>query len=171
MVGGVASAVVAAVVIAVVVFSGGGNGGTSNITSVETATMLVTAVENAGGSTISVHEGNAHTVFHADDELPTAAAPRADGRHTLVWFSGTWCHFCERMEPFAHPTAAQFSDQVVFMEKSVDHDRSAASRYGVRGTPTFVLIDAQGEEVGRFFYQDTASAFSGAIAEVLQSIS
>jgi thioredoxin-related protein len=71
------------------------------------------------------------------------------------------------MEPFAHETAAQFGDQVVFIEKSVDHDRGAASRYGVRGTPTFVLIDAEGDEISRFFYQNNQNAFAGAIADAL----
>ncbi len=166
-IGAVGGAIAAVVVIAAVVFGGGGGNGASNITSVESATMLVTAVENAGGSTISVHEGNAHTVLHADDPLPTASSPRPDGRNTLVWFSGTCCHFCERMEPFAHETAAQFGEQFVFMEKSVDHDCGAASPYGVRGTPTFVLIDAAGAELARFFYQEGPSAFGGAILDAL----
>jgi thiol-disulfide isomerase/thioredoxin len=170
-IGGIAGGVVAVAVIAVLALGGGGGGGGSSITSAETAIQFATAVDNAGGSTISVHEGNAHTVLHADAPLPTVSSPRADGRPTLVWFSGTWCHFCERMEPFAHETAAQFSDEVVFMEKSIDHDRGAASRYGVRGTPTFVLIDAQGEEMGRFFYQDNQNSFGSAIAQVLSQLS
>jgi thiol-disulfide isomerase/thioredoxin len=173
VIGGVLVAVVALVVIAVVALGGGGGGGggASNITSAEAANQLAIARQNSGGSTISVHQGSAHTVMHADASLPTASAPRPDGRATLVWFSGTWCHFCERMEPFAHETAAQFSGQVVFMEKSVDHDRGAASRYGVRGTPTFVLIDAEGDEISRFFYQDTPTAFGGAIVDALRRAS
>ena len=170
LIGGVVAAVAAVLVIGVIAVGGGEGGGTS-VDSVESAELLVAARQNAGGSTISVYRGNAHTVMHADAPLPTADEPRADGRPTLVWFSGTWCHFCERMEPFAHETASQFTDQVVFMEKSVDHDRGAASRYGVRGTPTFVLIDAHGREITRFFYQDTPNAFTGAIASALSRAS
>jgi hypothetical protein len=35
---------------------------------------------------ITVYRG-VHTVYHSDAPLPTAAAPRADGKATLVWFS------------------------------------------------------------------------------------
>ena len=38
------------------------------------------------GGTITVYRG-AHTVYHSDAPLPTAAAPRADGKATLAWFS------------------------------------------------------------------------------------
>jgi thiol-disulfide isomerase/thioredoxin len=116
---------------------------------------------------VRVLRGSAHTVYHSDAALPTSNEPRADGRPTLVWFSGTWCHFCERMEPFAWETASGFGDQLVFLEKSVDHDRSAASRFGVRGTPTFVLLDASGREQARFFYQADRASFASTIEAAL----
>jgi thiol-disulfide isomerase/thioredoxin len=75
----------------------------------------------------------------------------------LIWFSGIWCEFCEQMEPWAHATAAEFADRVVFVEKSVDHDRAAAARYGVRGTPTFILIDASGRHLSQFSFQSSAT--------------
>ena len=71
------------------------------------------------------------------------------------------------MEPWALETAGQFSDRMAFVEKSVDHDRSAASRYGIRGTPTFVLIDDAGNEVVRFHYQGNAGDFQQAIEAAL----
>jgi thiol-disulfide isomerase/thioredoxin len=114
-----------------------------------------------------VIEGSVHTVRHSEAPLPTADEPRADGLPTLVWFSGTWCHFCQAMSPFAHDTADEFASQVAFVEKSVDHDRSAANGYGVRGTPTFVLIDAYGEEIVRFGFQQTADAFRQVISDAL----
>ena len=124
------------------------------------------ARQNAGGP-IEVLRGSAHTVYHSNRPLPSAAVPRADGRPTLVWFSGTWCEFCERMDPFVHSTASRFSERIAFVEKSVDHDRSAASSYGVRGTPTFVLIDASGNEVARFHYQSNEAAFAQVIESAL----
>ncbi len=105
-------------------------------------------------------------MYHSVAPLPSDGAPRSDGKPTLVWFSGTWCEFCERMEPFAHQAASGFTDRLVFVEKSVD-DRSAAARYGVRGTPTFVLVDASGEEIARFGFQPTSAAFAQAIETAL----
>ncbi len=128
------------------------------------------ASANAGGSDVKALTGSHHTVYHSVAPLPSASAPRADGRPTLVWFSGTWCEFCEQMEPFAHETAGQFAGRMVFAEKSVDDDRSAASRYGVRGTPTFVLIDAAGREVARFGFQRDAQAFATAIESGLARV-
>lgn len=127
------------------------------------------ARETSGGE-VRVLRGSAHTVYHSDAALPTSNEPRADGRPTLVWFSGTWCHFCERMDPFAWETASGFGDELVFLEKSVDHDRGAASRFGVRGTPTFVLLDARGREVTRFFFQADRSAFASTIEAALARV-
>lgn len=125
------------------------------------------AAENGAGADIKVLSGGRHTVYHSTADLPTTSSPRPDGQPTLVWFSATWCDFCERMEPFAHATASQFRDRMVFVEKSVDQDRNAAARYGVRGTPTFVLIDATGKEVARFGFQPTDAAFAAAITSAL----
>lgn len=122
------------------------------------------------GTDVTVHSGSAHVVYHSDPPLPSRAAPRADGQPTLVWFSGTWCHICEQMAPFAHETASAFTDRLVFVEKSVDHDRSSSSRYGVRGTPTFVMLDAAGSEVMRFHGSPDAASFATQIERALAAV-
>ena len=71
------------------------------------------------------------------------------------------------MDPFAHEVASEVMGDVTFVEKSVDHDRSAASRYGVRGTPTFILIDARGREITRFHAQLDPASFAAAIESVI----
>jgi len=134
--------------------------------TVEDPATTSLARENAGGD-VRVLTGAHHTVYHSTAPLPSTSALRADGKPTLVWFSGTWCEFCERMEPFAHETARTFTDRLAFVEKSVDDDWAAAARFGVRGTPTFVLIDAEGKEIARFGFQATASAFAQTIAAAL----
>ena len=111
------------------------------------------------GTGITVYSGTHHVVYQSDAPLPTAATPRADGRPTLVWFSAVWCPVCERMAPFAHETASGYTDRLVFVEKSVDEDRSSTNRYGVSGTPTFIMLDAAGREVMRFHGQRDAKLF------------
>lgn len=138
--------------------------------STTAADPVITALaEDASGGAIEVHTGSRHTVYHSVDPLPTSQQPRLDGKPTLVWFSGTWCEFCELMDPFAFSVASGFTDRVVFVEKSIDHDRSAASRYGVRGTPTFVLIDETGSRISTFNFQRTAESFAAAIEQGLQA--
>ena len=123
------------------------------------------------GTEITAYSGSGHVVYHSDAPLPSADAPRADGQPTLVWFSATWCHSCEQMAPFAHETARAYGDQLVFVEKSVDHDREAAGRYGVRGTPTFVMLDATGREVVRFFGTADPASFATSIEQALAAAS
>jgi len=164
LVGGVA--IVAAAVVAVMVLGGGDD--TPPIVA-EASDELILASRNAGDGAIRVLTGRAHTVYHAEDPLPTAEMPRVDGRPTLVWFSATWCTTCERMEPFAHATANRLADDLVFIEKSVDEEPSTAARFRVLGTPTFVLIDKAGAEVARFGYQPDAGRFEAAIREALAS--
>jgi len=71
------------------------------------------------------------------------------------------------MEAWAHAVAAEFRGRLVFVEKSTDHDQGAASRYGVRGTPTFVLIDPSGRPLAQFFFQASTGAFRSAIEKAL----
>ena len=131
--------------------------------------LAVAAAESSRGE-VRVIRGSQHTVYHSEDPLPTRRVPQADGAPTLVWFSGTWCEFCERMDPFIHGVGTAFDDRMVFVEKSIDHDRSAASSYGVRGTPTFVMLDAEGNEQSRFHFQRNAEDLRQAIETALTTV-
>jgi len=135
--------------------------------TVEDPVLRALAEETSGGP-VQVMTGPAHTVYHSELSLPSVAAPRQDGKPTLIWFSNTTCTFCERMDPFVFTAAARFTDRVVFVEKSVARDRGTASRYGIRGTPTFVLVDIVGDEIGRFFFQSTGTAFADSLLTALQ---
>ena len=154
------------------ILGGGGGSAEENPEFTSLASALAgDAVEQEGTSAdIRVFSGSAHTVYHSTKPLPTASSPQAEGKPTLVWFSGTWCEFCERMEPFVLGTASGFSDRMVFVEKSVDHDRGAAGRFGVRGTPTFVMIDESGGEVTRFFFQGDSDSLTEAIEAALARV-
>jgi len=145
--------------------------GTSSLDVTDVTHVNVALAERNAGTAVDVIRGSTHTVLHSMEPFPSTSQPNDDPRPTLVWFSGTWCHFCERMSSFAHTAASDFNDRVRFVEKSVDHDPDAASRYGVRGTPTFVLIDRQGRELTRFHYQADATAFATQIEAVLGALS
>lgn len=122
------------------------------------------------GTDVTVYSGRAHVVYQSDGPLPSTALPRADGQPTLVWFSAVWCEVCERMDPFAHATASRYTDRLVFVEKSIDEDRQSSSRYGVRGTPTFIMLDSAGREVSRFHGQRDAASFGFAIEQALSAL-
>ncbi len=123
--------------------------------------------EQIGAGPVRIYRGSAHTVYHSEQPLPTRAAPSSDERPTLVWFSGTWCPFCERMEPWIWEAASGFNSEIVFVEKSIDHDKNAARAYGIRSSPIFVLIDGSGNEIARFNYVANAGDFARAVEAVL----
>ena len=133
----------------------------------EDPVVAALARSNAGGE-VQVFTGAKHTVYQSVASLPSASAPRPDGRPTLVWFTTSNCGDCGRMDSFAHQTAAEFAKRVAFVEKAADRDVSAA-RYGVTDTPTFVLIDARGEEVARFGVQASREQFAAKIEGLLQT--
>ncbi len=70
------------------------------------------------------------------------------------------------MEPWALDSAAAFKGRMAFVEKDVESD-GVAAKYGVRGTPTFILIDANGKELARFGYEASAAAFTARIEQSL----
>ncbi len=147
---------------AVAIYVASGKHSTANAATVEVARS------NAGGE-VQAHTGPNHTVYEALAPLPTAASPRADGKPTLVWFSATTCEFCEKMQSFAHETAQGFTNRMSFVEKGLDAGGAAdASRYRIQGTPTFVLIDAKGKEITRFFFASSSAEFAAAITAALQ---
>lgn len=141
-----------------------------------TATAVATVAPTASSASatpaqgdVQVLRGGAHTVYHSIAPLPTSESPRGDGRPMLVWFSGTWCTTCASMESYANPTIEKFASRMAFAEKSVDHDRAATQRFAVRGTPTFVLIDARGQEIGRFLYQPNAAQMEKTLDTALKA--
>ena len=134
----------------------------------EDPAVAALARANAGGD-VQVFTGSKHTVYQSAAPLPSAASPRADGEPTLVWFTTSNCGDCGRMDSFAHQTAKEFSGRMAFVEKAADRDVSAA-HYGVSATPTFVLIDARGEEIARFGFQGTKGQFAAFIEQLLQQV-
>lgn len=104
------------------------------------------AEANAGAPVIAI-SGTEHTSYHSPGPLPSAEAPREDGRLTLVWFTGPSCAPCEDMD-YIHEVMADFRDQVVTVEKAVDRD-TADERLGVTGLPALVVLSPTGPEVAR----------------------
>ena len=137
---------------------------TSSTTSVDKSREAL-ATQLSGGP-VQAFTGASHTVYYSPAPMPSADAPRADGKATLVWFSATSCKDCERMEPYVFGTAGKFAQQMVFLEKATNRDSSAAI-YNVTTVPTFVMLDASGKELGRFGYEGDAGAFESAIAGAL----
>jgi thiol-disulfide isomerase/thioredoxin len=72
------------------------------------------------------------------------------GQPTLVWFHADWCHVCQQVKPEVVNLGQEFEGKVKFVRLNVDDRESQAAmrRYGVRATPTFVLLDSAGQVRG-----------------------
>ena len=55
---------------------------------------------------------------------------------------------------------------MLFVEKDITRD-PAARTYRVFGTPSFVLVDANGKELARFGYQRSAAEFAATVKAAL----
>lgn len=135
-------------------------------TKVEPATQHL-AAQLAGGP-VQPFQGTEHTVYQATAQLPTAVRPRADGRLTLAWMSGTNCGNCGKMDAFAWQTLQGYASKFAVMEKDLGR-QPVDARYGVTSAPTFLVLSPNGDVLARFTWQPTAAALKQAIERALST--
>ena len=90
-----------------------------------------------------------HIVYHSLGSVPSAATPRTDGKVTLLMLAATWCTTCRMMSSFVAPTVAKHSARLGLIEKDIDREQALVRKFRVFGTPTFVVLDPLGNELGR----------------------
>lgn len=90
-----------------------------------------------------------HVVYHSLGPVPSATTPRTDGKATLLMLGATWCTTCRMMSSFIAPTVAKHSDRLGLIEKDIDREQALVRKFRVFGTPTFVVLDPLGNELGR----------------------
>ncbi len=88
---------------------------------------------------------------------------RAERKLILVDVYTDWCGWCTKMDQDVFTDARVQAALLEFVPIKVNADkgggRSVASRYRVRGLPTFLLVNGDGELVGRFEGYLPAEAF------------
>lgn len=87
-----------------------------------------------------------------DAEGLQAAEEGRIGRPALVYFHSDFCRVCKEIAPDVDRLSQTYAEAVSLVRMNIDHDesRSAVRRYGVAATPTFVLLDAHGEQLHYF---------------------
>lgn len=87
----------------------------------------------------------------------------ASGRAVLIDFSTEWCGWCKKLdaEVFPRPEVAEALAKFVcaHLDAEKDEGQTLAVRYGVRGFPTLVVVDAEGAEIDRIIGYRAPKAF------------
>ncbi|GAB4276894.1 MAG: hypothetical protein Kow0056_07800 [Coriobacteriia bacterium] len=71
---------------------------------------------------------------------------------TFLEFFDPKCPFCAEMEPIVEDLEAEYADRLAgweIIDITTDEGRQKVEDYGVFLTPTFVILDADGEEMDR----------------------
>lgn len=63
----------------------------------------------------------------------------------ILYFTGTWCQPCKTFRPIMESLKSQLP--ITFVD--VDASPQTATQYNVKNIPTTILIDGNGNEMGR----------------------
>jgi cytochrome c-type biogenesis protein len=90
---------------------------------------------------------------------------RVEGAHMLE-FTSDECPVCRRMRPVLEKLVASCSElekRMVRVDVATSYGRALADRFGVRGTPTFILFDEQGVETARLLGETSREDVAAAV--------
>ncbi len=134
--------------------------------------LTFTTQPNAASVTDSVAAVDRETRYlgPASDPATVSLAEAGQlGQPTLVWFHADWCHVCQQVKPEVVNLGEAFDGKIKIVRLNVDYaeNKPALQRYGVRATPTFVLIDAKGQVRGNVPGWPGYEAFFGAFDQLI----
>ncbi len=109
-------------------------------------------------------------ISNLEDAIKTAAE---ENKTVLVDFTGSdWCGWCVRLkdEVFSKPEFIEYSKNSLVLveldfpqsirqsEETKKYNRKLLDKYGVQGFPTILIINKEGNEIGRTGYQQGGAA-------------
>ncbi len=84
----------------------------------------------------------------SDENIETATDIEIE-KPMVLDFSAEWCVWCKKLEPTLKELEKKYNGSVEFQTIDTDKESQLATTYKIKGLPTLVFINKNGEEVGR----------------------
>lgn len=100
--------------------------------------------------------------FTVDKAISVA---KAEKKIVMIDFYADWCGPCKLMDAktFKHEKVdALLKEKLVAVKVNIDNQEAVAGKYKIEAVPTFVFLDGDGKEVGRFLGFHDAEKFMDA---------
>lgn len=96
--------------------------------------------------------GEPHSIAWRSSLEQARAEARTQNRLIWIQFTGSWCHFCRRMERDTFPKpeiVAQTRDKFIPLMIRADHREDLTAQFGVSGLPATVVVGPSGDILGK----------------------
>jgi thioredoxin-related protein len=92
-----------------------------------------------------------HAIEWDTDHKTILAAAKEKQQPILVYFTATWCGYCRSFEKVTLADDSVATAIQPFLKARLDYDDDAylASKYGIRGVPTVLLLNPKGQIVAQ----------------------
>ena len=71
---------------------------------------------------------------------------KESGKNSLVQFSASWCAPCRTLKPIIEEISNEMSSKLNFFYMDIDESPSTPTLFAIRGVPTLIIFDKNGEQ-------------------------
>ena len=71
---------------------------------------------------------------------------KESGKASIVQFSADWCSPCRTLKPIMEEISNEMSDKLNFFYMDIDSSPSTPTLFAIRGVPTLIIFDKNGEQ-------------------------
>ncbi|MBY0352745.1 thioredoxin family protein [Candidatus Babeliales bacterium] len=114
----------------------------------------------AGLAMMSVWYMTARAEVRDVNQVDVFSSLLKNNEYVLAKFHAAWCGPCRSMKSLDDKIAQKFGSKLAFVQVDVDQSHELQEKYGIQGTPTYLMFFRGSEEkrfVGAMSYKDFES--------------